>query len=248
MWKCTAPAPSITGNRPSMAHCWISPSANAPRQRCANRKRGFRTVVESLGEGVVITDINDAVIYINSRMADLCGYAPEEMIGKPAYTLLLPQDKWAAMKERNKERLLGKPDRYEIFMTRKDGKRFWVEINATPYRDNDGKIIGTLGAVTDIQERKRAETLQSALYRIAEKTHSTVDLQEFYSSVHSIISTLMSAKNFYIALYDASTQILSFPYFADEVDPQPSSEKAWEGIDRVRAANGPAPAGIAGGV
>ncbi len=190
----------------------------------------FRTVVESLGEGVVITDINDAVIYINSRMADLCGYAPEEMIGKPAYTLLLPQDKWAAMKERNKERLLGKPDRYEIFMTRKDGKRFWVEINATPYRDNDGKIIGTLGAVTDIQERKRAETLQSALYRIAEKTHSTVDLQEFYSSVHSIISTLMSAKNFYIALYDASTQILSFPYFADEVDPQPSPKKLGKGL------------------
>jgi PAS domain S-box-containing protein len=190
----------------------------------------FRTVVESLGEGVVITDIDDTVIYINSRMADLCGYAAKEMIGKPAYTLLLSQDKWEAMKERNKDRLLGKLERYEVFMTRKDGTQFWAEINATPYRDTDGKIVGTLGAVTDIQERKRAETLQSALYRIAEKTHSTVDLQEFYSSVHSIINTLMSAKNFYIALYDASTQILSFPYFIDEVDLQPTPKKLGKGL------------------
>ena len=179
---------------------------------------------------MVITDVDDTVIYINSRMADLCGYTAEEMIGKSAYMLLLPPEKWEAMKARNKDRLLGKLDRYEVFMTRKDGTKFWVEINATPYRDTDGKIIGTLGAVTDIQERKRAETLQSALYRVAEKTHSTVDLQEFYSSVHSIISTLMSAKNFYIALYDASTQILSFPYFVDEVDDQPSPKKLGKGL------------------
>ncbi len=190
----------------------------------------FRTVVESLGEGVVITNVDDTVIYINSRMADLCGYTAKEMIGKPAYTLLLPHDKWEAMKERNKERLLGKLERYEVFMTRKDGTHFWAEINATPYRDTDGKIIGTLGAVTDVQERKRAETLQSALYRIAEKTHSTVDLQEFYSSVHSIVNTLMPAKNFYIALYDASTQILSFPYFVDEVDLQPAPKKLGKGL------------------
>ena len=190
----------------------------------------FRTVVQSLGEGLVITDVDDRVIYTNSRMADLCGYTAEEMIGKPAYTLLLPEEKWEAMKKRNKDRLLGKLERYEVFMKRKDGKQFWVEINATPYLDIDGKIIGTLGAVMDIQERKRAETLQSALYRIAEKTHSTVDLQEFYSSVHSIISELMSARNFYIALYDASTQMLSFPYFADEVDPQPKPRKLVKGL------------------
>ncbi|HTY11833.1 MAG TPA: PAS domain S-box protein [Bacteroidota bacterium] len=190
----------------------------------------FRTVVESLGEGVLITDVDDKVVYINSRMADLCGYAPEEMIGRRAYTLLLPQEKWDAMKTRNKDRLLGKLERYEVFITRKDGSQLWVEINATPYMDTDGKIVGTLGAVTSIQDRKRAEALQSALYRIAEKTHSTVDLQDFYSSVHSIINELMSAKNFYIALYDASTQILSFPYFVDEVDPQPSPKKLGKGL------------------
>jgi len=190
----------------------------------------FRSVVQSLGEGLVITEADDTVRYINSRMSDLCGYTAEEMIGKPAYSLLLPREEWHTMTERNKNRALGKLERYEVLMKRKDGTRFWAEVNAAPYRDTDGVIIGTLGAVTDIQERKRAEALQSALYRIAEKTHSTVDLQDFYSSVHTIINELMSATNFYIALYEASANTLSFPYFVDEADPQPRPKKLGKGL------------------
>ena len=190
----------------------------------------FRSVVESLGEGLMITDTDDTVRYINSRMSDLCGYTAEEMIGHPAFKLLLPPEEWPAMTERNQDRARGKFERYEVYMRRKDGTRFWTEVNASPYRDTEGAIIGTLGAVTDIQERKRAEALQSALYRIAEKTHSTVDLQEFYSSVHSIINELMEASNFYIALYEASTNTLSFPYFVDEVDPPPRPKKLGKGL------------------
>ena len=42
------------------------------------------------GEGLMITDVDDTVRYVNSRMSDICGYTAEEMTGKPAYTLLLP--------------------------------------------------------------------------------------------------------------------------------------------------------------
>ena len=190
----------------------------------------FRTVVESLGEGLIITDKDDNVIYLNSRMADLSGYSAAEMLGKRAYTLLLPEEEWDTMKRRNSDRIKGKAELYEILLRRKDGRRFWTEINATPYRDTNGTIIGTLAAVTDIEQRKHAGTLQSALYRIAEKTNSTEDLEDFFHSVHGIISELMFAKNFYIALYDPSTQMLSFPYFVDEVDPQPQPKKPGKGL------------------
>lgn len=190
----------------------------------------FRTVVENLGEGLIITGENDRILYINSRMSHLSGYTAEEMIGKSADTLLLPGEEWQQLKELNKGRFAGKVERYEALMKRKDGTRFWTEINATPFLDNAGRIIGTLGAVTDIQDRKRAETLQSALYRIAEETHSSVDLQQFYGAVHAIVSELMAAKNFYIALYDSSRQMLSFPYFVDEIDPPPQPKKLGKGL------------------
>jgi len=126
--------------------------------------------------------------------------------------------------------LPSKGKRDEVLIRRKNGTEFWAEINVTPFQDPNGKIVGTLCTFTDIQDRKKSETLQSALYRIAEKTHSSADLLEFYGSVHAIISELMSAKNFYIALYDSSTQMMEFPYFVDEVDPPPQPRKVGKGL------------------
>ena len=40
---------------------------------------------------------------------------------------------------------------------RKDGQRFWAEVNGSPLRDAAGRIVGTVGAVMDISERKRIE-------------------------------------------------------------------------------------------
>src|SRR5439155_20758275 len=40
----------------------------------------------------------------------------------------------------------------------------------------------------------------------------------------------MYARNFYIALYDPVTQLLSFPYFVDEADPRPEPKKLGRGV------------------
>src|SRR5919198_6429724 len=64
----------------------------------------------------------------------------------------------------------------------------------------------------------RAEKVQGALYRIAELASAAQDMQEFYSAVHGVVGDLMSAKNFYIALYDEERQLINFPYWADELD------------------------------
>jgi len=40
----------------------------------------------------------------------------------------------------------------------------------------------------------------------------------------------MPAKNFYIALYDPLSEILSFPYFADEYDEMPTTKKPGKGL------------------
>jgi two-component system cell cycle sensor histidine kinase/response regulator CckA len=77
------------------------------------------------------------------------------------------------------------------------------------------------GSVTDISERKRAEKVQSALYRIAATTSSAEDIDEFYAAIHGIVGELMYAKNFYVALHDPMADIISFPYCVDEVDPAP---------------------------
>jgi PAS domain S-box-containing protein len=67
-------------------------------------------------------------------------------------------------------------------------------------------------------ERTQAAKLQDALYRIAELAGAAEDMQEFYRSIHAVVSELMYANNFFIALYDEERQLINWPYFVDEVD------------------------------
>jgi diguanylate cyclase (GGDEF)-like protein len=72
--------------------------------------------------------------------------------------------------------------------------------------------------------------IQSALYRITEKTNTTRDLNELYQAIHEIVGQLMYAKNFYIALYEPLTDSLTFPYFVDEVDKEAPAQAAGTGL------------------
>ena len=77
-------------------------------------------------------------------------------------------------------------------------------------------------------ERGRAEQAQAALYRIAELASSARDLQEFYREVHAVVGELMHAANFFIALYDDERQLISWPYYVDEVDVDVPDPNQWE--------------------
>jgi len=74
-------------------------------------------------------------------------------------------------------------------------------------------------------EHLRAAKVQAALYRIAEAASAVRDMPEFYAAVHRIVGELMYARNFFIGLYDPATELISFPYFVDEVDPPPPPQR-----------------------
>jgi PAS domain S-box-containing protein len=81
-----------------------------------------------------------------------------------------------------------------------------------------------------VAEREQSDLLHSALYRIAEMTSSAEDLPAFYAAVHKIVCGLMYAENFFIAVYDPSTGLVSFPCFVDIVDKPPQPRKLKRGM------------------
>jgi PAS domain S-box-containing protein len=127
----------------------------------------FRSVVASINEGLLITDIDDVILDLNDRMTDLTGFSAEELKGKPAYELLVMADEWPNMLARNQQRVYGEAETYEIKLRRKDGSWLWAEVSASPYRDTTDEVVGTLGIVSDITERKR---LEAELLRVGRMT------------------------------------------------------------------------------
>lgn len=67
-------------------------------------------------------------------------------------------------------------------------------------------------------ELLQSNKIETALYEIAEATNSSHNIDEFYQRIHAITGTLMYAENFFIALYDETTDLLSYPYYVDLSD------------------------------
>src|SRR5438105_11753382 len=91
-------------------------------------------------------------------------------------------------------------------------------------------VLRALDSKRGRDEQARAQQLQAAMYRIAQVALSTPGLQELLPIIHEVVGELMPAKNFYIALYDPATELLSFPYFVDEEDPTPVPKKLGRGL------------------
>jgi PAS domain S-box-containing protein len=126
-------------------------------RRLHEREEFYRSFLESLGEGVIITDRESRILYANSRIECLTGYPRSELIGAVSYELLMPKQEWPLMRRRLKERLAGKEETYDYEHARKDGQRHWVSVRALPYRNGRGEIVGTIGLLSCIKEKKSLE-------------------------------------------------------------------------------------------
>ncbi|MGB7908743.1 MAG: PAS domain S-box protein [Syntrophobacteraceae bacterium] len=116
----------------------------------------YRRIVETANEGICMTDVDNLVTYVNQRMADMLGYLPEEIIGKPLVHFLFPED-LADHREKWSHRLQGLSETYERRFRRSDGGECWTIVSVTVIRNEDGRFMGGFGMLTDITERKRAE-------------------------------------------------------------------------------------------
>ncbi len=143
------------------------------RVRAENELRAsesqMRAIVENLHDGLLITDLDDAILYANGRMSELTGYSNAELVGQIAYRLLSAPDIWEECQARNAQRAQGQSGTYEIPLRHRDGSTRWMLINGSPLRDNSGAIVGTIGAHFDYDERKAAE---------AERAHFAARLQQ----------------------------------------------------------------------
>jgi PAS domain S-box-containing protein len=128
------------------------------------REEFYRNILDSLAEGVLITDAQSRILYVNRAMQEMAGCGKDEMVGQLSYELLAPRARWPQMRRRLRERLAGKTERYENELVRKDGSTVWISVCATPYRNMHSEIVGTVGTITRIDREKSLE-LENARLR-----------------------------------------------------------------------------------
>jgi PAS domain S-box-containing protein len=188
-------------------------------QVLAESETKFRAVAETAASAIYIHD-GKRFLYVNHASELISGHSREELLRMDPFELVHP-DSREELRRRTMDRMHGSSvtPSLECKIINKQGKPLWVELSATSIQFEGGQAV--LATLFDITERKQAEKLQSALYRIAEESSRAKNLDDLFPVLHGIVSELMYAKNFYIALYDRTNQTVRFPYFVDEAEEAP---------------------------
>jgi PAS domain S-box-containing protein len=176
--------------------------------------------VEGSGDAISVTDSSREGTYYNKKFTELFG-SDVDRAGNKSSLYVDP----GVAAEVSKAVARGESWVGEIEMLTRSGKVIPVALRSDAIKDDHGQVTGRIEIHTDITQRKHAEILQSALYRVAEMTGKAQEMQSFFSAVHRIVGELMYARNFFIALYDPATESVSFPYFVDEADAPPAPRK-----------------------
>jgi PAS domain S-box-containing protein len=114
----------------------------------AGSEAHFHALLEEMTAGVIVTDMEDVITFVNHPMSELSGYADGEMLGRLASTLLIPEEDRRLLYQRNERRRQGVTERYDATLKRKDGTLFGAQIDAAPHRNVRGEVVGTLALVT----------------------------------------------------------------------------------------------------
>ncbi|WP_243302969.1 CHASE domain-containing protein [Geothrix oryzisoli] len=119
----------------------------------------FRHLVEVMGEGMWVVDPQGITTFVNRRMAEMLGYAPEEMLARPLSDFMFEED--SATSDRNlAQRRNGIAAQHDFRFRKKDGSEVWTIVTGNPVLDEERRVVSVLGIITDITERRRTEQAQ----------------------------------------------------------------------------------------
>jgi diguanylate cyclase (GGDEF)-like protein/PAS domain S-box-containing protein len=116
----------------------------------------FRAMAETAEEGIWLVSLEDRTTYANARTAEILGVSLTELQRRPPTSFLAPHQV-AQARQRLAERAQDRAERYEIAYAHPDGteRRLWVA--ASPLHGQDGRVEGSMMALSDVTEARRAE-------------------------------------------------------------------------------------------
>ena len=161
-------------------------------ERLTNERNFAEQIMTTMGQGLMMVDVEGNVEYVNPAYANLLGCQAEAVIGKTLLDLTYAKDH-PKLIQAHMSHLEGTPSSYETQLIKLDGSSVYVLVSGVPHFDHQGKIIGSIATITDLTDRHRIETkIQAnaeeikAIYEASIQLFKPDNVQELAEQIVSI--------------------------------------------------------------
>ncbi len=117
----------------------------------------YRTLVETMGDGLTMIDLSHTITYANQAFADMVGWDVDELIGMYLEELYAPDSQTRIAEQLAQRFSRGVSSEYEETLQSRCGEQIPVLVHATALTNDEGEVTGSQAVIKDITERKRAE-------------------------------------------------------------------------------------------
>ena len=125
-------------------------------------------VIESINDGMVITDLSGTCIDVNPALIGMTGFKREELVGTKAPFKYWPPEYHDEILSYFYKAREGKQNTFSVKIMRKDGERFPASVVTSRINDKDGRLIAMLATIKNITEQVQVESM---LRETAEKSN-----------------------------------------------------------------------------
>ncbi|HQK54946.1 MAG TPA: PAS domain S-box protein [Methanolinea sp.] len=120
-------------------------------KRLTESEKKYRTLIETIHEGIMALDHEGIITFVNPRMASMLGYTPEMMTGRHLFTYLDDQGV-TGLRELFKEAAVF-PKMVDLRLIRADTTRIHVLFSFSRIDDPEENQSGIIAGVIDISDR-----------------------------------------------------------------------------------------------
>jgi PAS domain S-box-containing protein len=143
----------------------------------------FQTLAGISPVGIFRTDPNGATTYVNPKWGTISGLSFAQALGDGWLNAVHPDDKEDLSKGWQESTKLRKASFSDYRFVRPDGTVAWVMGQVVPEMNSENQLVGYVGTITDITERKRAEAALQASERQLSQIYASISDVLYYLAV-----------------------------------------------------------------